>query len=402
MPANSIKVSSQGVGTRVENRSVPLDVLRGMAMLLVLFRHPVVPTSEAGVFTPIVRLLETIGWTGVDLFFVLSGFLIGGLLFKELQTSGRIEIRRFLIRRGLKIWPGYFALLAFASVQEMRHGFKSLGSVLYSLLPNLVHVQNYLGSIRGHTWTLAVEEHFYILLPLLLSLLILRRGKPLAVIPMVPIIAVLLAILCLSLRCRLSFTAPFSTITRVAPTHLRIDSLFWGVLLGYLREFRPELFARIAKRRIAVLTCALVLISPMFFFDLDTPFVHTVGFTMLYVGYGLMLMVFVNTSSGSGLLGNLIHSPIGRGMAFIGVYSYSIYLWHLDFAELILIERLNWIVHPSCPAEIRWTLGLVLYVGLATAAGVLMCKIIEQPVLELRNRIWPSKTVALPVIGGTP
>ena len=378
---------------QAETRSLPLDVLRGVAMLLVLFRHPVLPASEAGAFKPVVRLLETIGWTGVDLFFVLSGFLVGGLLFKEVRRSGRVEIRRFLIRRGLKIWPGYFALLAVVFIQQVRHLNQSPGEAFYVLLPNLMHLQNYLGSVRGRTWSLAVEEHFYLLLPVLLWLLVSRKRGRLDAIPAIPFVAVSLAVLCLSLRCWLYFTRPFATNVHLAPTHLRIDSLFWGVLLGYLYEFRPAVLEQLSRRRIPALTCAAALIAPMFVFDLNSAFAHTIGFTMLYLGYGIMVSVFVYTPPQSGLLAHLLYGPFGRGLAFIGVYSYSIFLWHYDCAELVLRERLKWIVPLDCPIELRWTIALVLYIAMATATGFLMAKLIELPALKLRNRLWPSGTV---------
>src|SRR5437763_1037392 len=79
-----------------------LDFLRGVAILLVLVYHWVFPPSDAGLLRPIMEGIERFGWSGVDLFFVLSGFLIGGLLFKEIQKTGRLDVKRFLIRRGLK------------------------------------------------------------------------------------------------------------------------------------------------------------------------------------------------------------------------------------------------------------------------------------------------------------
>lgn len=372
-------------------RLLPLDVLRGIAILLVLFRHPVVPSSAAGFFRPLAERMETIGWTGVDLFFVLSGFLVGSLLFEEIRTTGRVDVGRFLIRRGLKIWPGYFVLLLVAFIQQIRHMNLSAGEALHSLLPNLFHLQNYFASPRGRTWSLAMEEHFYLTLPVLLSLLAWKKREAMNAIPAVPWIAVSLGVICLGIRCWLDAAVPFNTSTHLAPTHLRIDSLFWGVLLGYFYVFRPELFTRIAERRTKALACALAFIAPMFVLDLDTRFAHTAGFTMLYLGYGILLMLFVSTEPGSGLLGRLLYSPIGRAMAWMGVLSYSMFLWHYDFGELVLMEHLTWIVPQQSPDAIRWSAGLLLYVALVTAVGFIMSKLIEEPALKLRNRIWPSR-----------
>jgi peptidoglycan/LPS O-acetylase OafA/YrhL len=89
-------------------RLVQLDVLRAVAVLLVFGRHAVIQPPDAGLLKNFAGVWYRLGWTGVDLFFVLSGFLIGGLLFKELRTRSQLDVGRFLIRRGLKLWPAYY------------------------------------------------------------------------------------------------------------------------------------------------------------------------------------------------------------------------------------------------------------------------------------------------------
>jgi peptidoglycan/LPS O-acetylase OafA/YrhL len=120
-----------------------------------------------------------IGWLGVDLFFVLSGFLIGGLLVTELQKHGRIDITRFLVRRGLKIYPAYFVFIAYLMLMPAAKSFAQEGNAWATTVeewvrywPNLLFLQNYVGSNpAGHTWSLAVEEHFYLTLPFALAAL---------------------------------------------------------------------------------------------------------------------------------------------------------------------------------------------------------------------------------------
>jgi len=138
-------------------RLMQLDVLRGAAILLVLCRHGIVSSERAGWLKSLSFHLWHLGWTGVDLFFVLSGFLVGGLLFKEIRVSGRLNAKRFLVRRGFKIWPAYFVFLAFVFVRESRIKTHTVKGALRALLPNLVHLQNYLGTPRPITWSLAVE-----------------------------------------------------------------------------------------------------------------------------------------------------------------------------------------------------------------------------------------------------
>lgn len=133
-------------------REIELDFLRGLAILLVLDYHAPVRWMTA----PFHWLgFPNFGWVGVDLFFVLSGFLVGGLLIKEWRTQGRVDSRRFLLRRSFKIWPQYYVFLAVMLVTGHRNWHELRG--------NLLNLQNYLGGVP-HTWSLAVEEHAYLLL----------------------------------------------------------------------------------------------------------------------------------------------------------------------------------------------------------------------------------------------
>ena len=75
---------------------------------------------------------------------------------------------------------------------------------------------------------------------------------------------------------------------------------------------------------------------------------------------------------------------------------YSMFLWHYDFGELVLMEHLTWLVPQQTPDALRWSAALLLYVGLVTAVGFIMSKLIEEPALKLRNRIWPSKMSQAP------
>ena len=172
------------------SRLIQLDILRGIAILLVLAHHQVfwiTPTSEP--FRSICVIFSQFGWTGVDLFFVLSGFLIGSLLFNEIRDCNNLDVARFLVRRGYKIWPAYYVYIIVVgvllclqvpvSVKSTGFAFKdSPGSVLKGFASNLLNIQNYLPLLRIHTWSLAVEEHFYLILPFVILLLIRRkRGR---------------------------------------------------------------------------------------------------------------------------------------------------------------------------------------------------------------------------------
>jgi peptidoglycan/LPS O-acetylase OafA/YrhL len=140
-------------------RVAPIDILRIVAILLVLGRY----MGEAGAHSYILAALRRCGWVDVDLFFVLSGFLISGLLFKGYKKSGRINVLTVLLRRGFKIYPPFYVFILITMLVETPHRPNMLAEIFF--------VQNYLPGVRPHTRSLAVEEHFYLLLPLLFLVL---------------------------------------------------------------------------------------------------------------------------------------------------------------------------------------------------------------------------------------
>jgi len=145
-----------------------LDVLRSMAILLVLFFHirTFAPNSMRLQALPFVRF----GWTGVDLFFVLSGLLIGGQLWKELKSTGTVQVRRFILRRGFRIWPLYYLVVSYLLAQQVLFGRHVHGLWLdASFLSNYYFLFPVGGHAVGGGWSLSLEEQFYLIVPILLA-----------------------------------------------------------------------------------------------------------------------------------------------------------------------------------------------------------------------------------------
>ncbi len=360
-------------------RNQKLDILRTVAVLLVLGRHLQAPYSW-----------YPIGWIGVDLFFVLSGFLISGLLFAEYRATGDIGWKRFFIRRGFKIYPAYYALIAATLFLQFLQR-QRIQWLLY--VREFFMVQNYFyPHIWPHTWSLAVEEHFYILLPLLLLLLSrVWPGKSDAQpFRMIPYVCLLIAAFCLLLRYRAAaqLVDPNHNWAFILfPSHLRFDSLFFGVLLGYLHHFHLPEVTRIMARtpvRILLLLVSLLLIAPSLVLRLGSPFLLSFGLTTLYLGFGGILALSLYGWRADGARSRFPRLGIAALAAYIGRYSYSIYLWHGMVGQHEQgFFRLFW---PGITDA--WLFGLSIVLQLAV--GILLSLAIEWPMLHLRDRWFPS------------
>ena len=245
------------------NRRIPqLDLLRAVAILLVIGRHLELPRPD-GVVGVVAEGWYRVGWIGVDLFFVLSGFLIGGLLINESRAHGSVDIRRFLVRRGLKIYPAYFVFLAYLIflpvVRAQLHGRSAtaeLGEQLSTSWPHLVFVQNYSDvDTAQHLWSIGVEEHFYLLLPFVVAALALRHSSKLIVIGLASVL-VFLVIRVISV----ATADPYSE--HMTATHLRLDALLLGVALRAILEHYPEWFAGLRGWRLPLVVLGLACWAP--------------------------------------------------------------------------------------------------------------------------------------------
>lgn len=155
------------LATPTEHRVPFLDFLRALAILLVVNQHVSMTFARQIAANAYSHFWPTRnGWIGVDLFFVLSGYFIGGQLWKELRKTRTVSLKKFMIRRGLRIWPLYFFIflvvfLATHGAPERQHGWT-----------DLVFITNYTnhGIVDG-SWSLCTEEQFYLLTPLVLLLI---------------------------------------------------------------------------------------------------------------------------------------------------------------------------------------------------------------------------------------
>lgn len=363
---NNIEIGSK-------KRNPQLDCMRGVAILMVILCHTIL-FRNPGWEAPLVQG----GWAGVDLFFVLSGFLISGLLFAEYRRTQMIHFRRFAIRRALKIYPAFYVLVLLTV--GIRLATDKPIPVLQAFLHDLLFMQSYTPGTYGHFWSLSVEEHFYILLPLTLYLMLRGNGSGAAdPFRFLPWLFGLVAVTTLLARL---FTAryvlPFSWQTHLFPTHLRIDSLLFGVLLSYWAHFRGSRFWGFVQPRYPLFfIVGAFMISPIFIIGQYDPWMYTYGFTVIYLGFGALLLAMLSIRVE--LLPQTVQA-LPRALARIGGFSYSIYLWHIPW--LIVLAKSGIIRIPY--------VGLMAYVVGSVVWGITASQVVEIPAVRIRDRLFPA------------
>ena len=371
-PATVSKTVSAG---RIElGHSPELDGLRGVAIALVLIYHYVVAITPASPDSPTWWLIRALSptWSGVDLFFVLSGYLIGGIL-EENRTASNF-LRVFYWRRACRILPAYAlnlvaaVLIPLLFVDFFRGTTLDAGSFpvwsYFLFVQNLVMAARDAWSSWPLTWSLAVEEQFYFFLP---PLFLLARTR------LVPIL------LTLGLAAPvLRHFLPSQIAAYVLPIS-RADSLFLGVLLALLVRRNPTVAFRLGSSRILVPVLAacsvgIGLIQPWWRLE---P-MRSAGMFVLALTYGALLI-----KSQVGREGVLGHTLRNTRLMWLGRRSYFIYLAHTT--ALIAV---HWLIRGHS-ARNDGALGFAVTLaafGLTLLAAEISWRLIEAPAIRAGHR----------------
>lgn len=275
-----------------------LDGVRAIAAILVVFFHARVPGFQGG-------------YVGVDVFFVLSGYLITRLLRYEHENTGGIDYRRFLLRRFRRLYPAlllflavYLALAHLVSPDYRHHWQDAILSALY--LSDYAHVLGFPLGVLSHTWTLAVEEQFYLLWPL--AFILLARGTAkratLAIIPAYVLMT-------------LWRWANIHHMDRPWEVYSRFDTHCTGLLLGCALGYN-----HVTLHRIWSLVGAAGLVACLATLQFGSPASAAWGFTFAEISAALLV----------------VGNPIWLGgtiLPWIGRMSYGLYLWHYLFVRMV-------------------------------------------------------------------
>jgi peptidoglycan/LPS O-acetylase OafA/YrhL len=356
-------------------RQPGLDFLRALAIILVVIYH----AALFGFKLP--GRVDRFGWIGVDLFFVLSGYLIGGQLLAPLARDQRMNLGRFFARRALRIMPAYFVVLAIYFLLPSWREYSEMSQPLWKFLLSVQNIALHGGTAFSHAWSLAVEDQFYLALPFIL-LLAVRWPRAGLIIPCVIILGgialrALLAAQNPSVDGGVSFRG-FQAWTYY-PTWTRLDPLVFGVSLAAIEKFRPEWWKRLANCAIWLWLPALVFIAYGLWLgegDYLTVTACTWQFLLIALGMAALLVC----AGSPRLFFRWFAIP---GAAFVASIAYSAYLIQkivIRFVEQFCASH-N-VALTSVPALI--SVELCVY-----AAATILFFTVERPFLQLRHRIAP-------------
>lgn len=335
-----------------------LDGVRGLAILLILIHHLLSsnPETTSRVIAFFIAIRESL-WVGVDLFFALSGFLITGILYDSL--TGPHFLRNFYGRRALRIFPLYYLALLTVFLIGIPIGMRWSGYqwVLAAYLDNtklwIGHaVPHPLVDLTGHLWSLALEEQFYLIWPLLILLLRDRRKLIGA--------ALTLSLFALCLRCILvAHGTPAEITYKELPC--RLDGLLLGGALALaIRGPRRELWLRRAPVAFLV-TAAILLLVAVRERGIDwqhSRFINSIGYTFTALASTALLAMSLPQGSWPA-------RAFSRSwMRWLGRYSYGIYVWHM-IVPFLVVPSVHAILSPHLHSKL-----LLLLASAAAGATV--------------------------------
>jgi peptidoglycan/LPS O-acetylase OafA/YrhL len=359
------------------NRLAGLDTLRTCAIVWVMLFH-----LEGFLPVPL-EPVGNMGWLGVDLFFVLSGYLIGSQLLRSVANGKRLNVRDFYRRRAYRILPAYLVVVAlYLFLPQWREEPKLPAAwKLLSFSANLW--MNYPAERAfSHVWSLCIEEHFYLLLPL--SLLLLRRLRS-----TFAVVAVFILLLAGGVGMRwwmlhhavLSMPADDQWIGMMKriyyPTYSRLDGLLCGLALATVCVFRPVWWHRLQVYGNLLLVSGVLTVAAgmtTFHFEYastDAPTGLLVGFLLVSVGFALCVAAAV--------------CPVGvltrriPGAQAIATLAFSMYLTHKAVAH---VDRL---LMPWLQDNRGW-LAAGVYAATCVAFAAALYALVERPFLWFRDR----------------
>jgi peptidoglycan/LPS O-acetylase OafA/YrhL len=379
-------MTNSGADTLLKREPV-LDGIRGIAILLVLFHHFVLYSQlpQEVRLDNYLRILGGASWPGVDLFFVLSGFLITGILYDSKGSSRYFST--FYGRRVLRIFPLYYAVLAIAffvhptTAERLREGqiwywtYTSNVDVAVNQWPQPLHL--------AHFWSLAVEEQFYLVWPF--AVFALERRKLIS-------LTVACFIAALALRFVLPNWLHHLSVYTLMPA--RMDALAAGAFLALVARGERRSGERWRWIRGFVFVGAAVVVGSMVYLrglHPEAGLVRTLGYSFLALLFASFIAIARAADDDSILAGALS----SRALTTLGKYSYALYVFHHPVMVYMRDREFDTSVLPEVMGS--QILGFLAFSAVAMTASSILAllswRFLETPFLKLKSRL-PYSTPA--------
>lgn len=346
----------------------PLDGLRGVAVAAVLCFHTGANWAPGGFF-------------GVDVFFVLSGFLITTLLLRERDRNTRVSLGRFYARRALRLLPAVVAVCAFVLIHGPQlPGAANVRGLHYGVLGTLFYFSNWqsalnllpLYGLTEHTWSLAIEEQFYLLWPPVLALMFWRRWSR------VRLLVVLVALVSATVVWRAVLWQSGASPSRVYyGSDMRADALLIGCALAVAAYY----WGLPAWLGHGAVPAGLALLAAVGFVARQDGWLYDGGLTLVALAAAALIAAVVAAPQ----------SPAARLLSLaplrgLGRISYGLYLWHWPIYLILSPGRLG----------LPWLPTQLVRAGVSIAVAVGSYLLIERPFLQLRHRFRASEPASGP------
>ena len=360
-----------------------LDHLRTLAIVLVfLFHYPAIE------FPVWLAIPAGFGWVGVDLFFVLSGFLIARQLFAELKATNTISVKQFFIKRFFRIIPVYLVVVAIYFLVPVFRERESLPALWRFLtFTQNIGLDPSPNGTFSHAWSLCIEEQFYLFFPLVIAMLVYFKIPKKGVY----IIVGLFLFTCLiRLYIWNTYMAPligkeggdgnFWVTWMYYPTYTRLDGLLVGISIAGLVVFYPAIKEKITKYANLLLVTGLMILVCAYFlcFPRNSFNANVFGFPLIAIAFGFIVFAAISPAC-------ILYKFKSRITTSVAILSYSVYLIHKAVRHLCFV----YFGKLGIDEESYWMLLLSI---VFTILGALILRYtIEKPFLKLRDKILANK-----------
>lgn len=330
-----------------------------------------------------------LGWVGVDLFFVLSGYLIGDKILSAYSQQKDFSLKNFYARRLLRTLPNYYAVFALYLLIPLALS----GTYTAPIWQFLTFTQNLdmrPGETFTHSWSLCVEEQFYLLFPLLCLLTLPKSGAGVSRLWIILGIGFLTAAL---LRAYMFFTHSGNVITAMDywefiyyPSYSRFDELLPGIAIAIIKNYHPNTFERLKEYGnslfwLGIVTCGLVFYVFLNIHNQEGKGINlwttSLGYTSLSISFAFLLMAALSPCY-------WLHRCKIPGATELALWSYAIYLIHKPLYQLLKEPLTNGGVNTNGYSS----MGMIVLVSLI--CGWLLFRLVETPFMSLREKLFPS------------